>query len=92
VTPEAIAKFVDSEKISDTTTMKIDFKKRNSIWGVVIKGNDYEDLKSKNFWRIVTDGNMELWKRTGNLEFAKIYSGAEFNKLSVVNVKDKIRQ
>jgi hypothetical protein len=91
MTPEAIAKFVESEKISDTTTMKIDFKKRNTIWGILIKGGDYEDLKSKNFWRIVTDANLDLWKKTGNLEFAKIYSGAEFNKLSVVSVKDKAK-
>jgi hypothetical protein len=88
MTTEAIERFLDSEKLPDTKALKIDFKKRNSISGLIIKGRDYEDLKSKNFWRIVTRANLAEWKRTGNLEFAKIYSGSEFNKISVVNMKE----
>jgi hypothetical protein len=88
MTTEAIERFLDSEKLPDTKALKIDFKKRNSISGLIIKGRDYEDLKSKNFWRIVTRANLAEWKRTGNHEFAKIYSGSEFNKISVVNMKE----
>jgi len=89
MTPEAIARFVETEKIAADKQMRIDMKKRNSIFGLLIKGNDYEDLKSKNFWRIVTAMNLASWKRTGSLEFAKIYSGSEFNKISLVD-SDKV--
>jgi hypothetical protein len=88
MTVEAISKFLDKEKIAATNSMKIDFKKRTSILGFIIQGNDAEDLKSKNFWRIVTNTNFAEWKRTGNLEFAKIYSGNEFTKISVVAIKE----
>jgi hypothetical protein len=87
MTSEAIAKFLDTEKVPQDKQMKIDMKKRNSISGLLVKTNDYEDLKSKNFWRIVTSANLAAWKRTGNLEFAKIYSGAEFNKISLTDAE-----
>jgi IS4 transposase len=85
MTPEAIARFIEAEKVQNGQHMRIDLKKRNSIFGMLIQGKDYEDLKTKNFWRIVTSANLAAWKKTGNLEFAKIYSGAEFNKISVVD-------
>jgi hypothetical protein len=85
VTIEAIVKFIETEKIPETRSMQIDFKKRNSIRGFIVELNDAADLRAKNFWRIVSSVNFNEWKRTGNLEFAKIYSGAEFTKLSVAN-------
>jgi hypothetical protein len=87
MTSEAIARFFETEKVSQDKQMKIDLKKRNPILGLLVKTNDYEDLKSKNFWRIVTSANLAAWKRTGNLEFAKIYSGAEFNKISLIDAE-----
>ena len=90
MTTEAIAKFVDTENIPPTKAMRIDFKKRNSIHGYIVEGKDAADLRPKNFWRIVSNANFKEWKRTGNLEFAKIYSGAEFTKLSVVNIKQAV--
>jgi hypothetical protein len=87
MTSEAIAKFLDSEKVSENKQMRIDLKKRNSISGLVVKGKDYDDLRSKNFWRIVTAANLAAWKRTGNVEFAKIYSGAEFNKITLIDAE-----
>lgn len=87
MTVEAIAKFIETEKLPENKLMKFDFKKRNSISGILIQGKDYEDLKAKNFWRIVTHANIATWKRTNNLEFAKIYSGTDFNKISLIDAK-----
>jgi hypothetical protein len=87
MTSEAIAKFLDNEKVAENKQMRIDLKKRNSISGLVVKGKDYDDLRSKNFWRIVTTANLAAWKRTGNVEFAKIYSGAEFNKITLIDAE-----
>lgn len=88
MTVELITKFLESENIPANKSMKIDFKKRNSIKGLIIKANDYTDLKSKNFWRIVPLPSIEEWNKSKNINLAKIYSGTEFTKLSLVNTKE----
>ncbi|MEP6845839.1 MAG: short-chain dehydrogenase [Panacibacter sp.] len=90
MTNEIIAKFCETQKISSGSCVRIDFKKRNSILGLIIAAGDYDDLKSKNFWRIVVRANMETWQRTKNVEIAKIYNGSEFTKLSVVSKKEMV--
>jgi hypothetical protein len=62
---------------------RIHFKTRNSILGMFINTADYEDLKSKNFWRIVTSANIDNWKKSKDMNFARIYNGSEFTKLSL---------
>lgn len=90
MTIEQIEKFVETETIPQNKSMKIDFKKRNSIRGFIVKTTpDYTELKNKNFWRIVNSRNLEDWTKSKNLEFAKIFSGSEFTKLSLVNNKDE---
>ena len=49
-----------------------------------VKDRDYNDLKSKNFWRIVTFTHFEEYNKSNNINLAKIFSGSEFAKLSVV--------
>ncbi len=88
MTTELIEKFLETQNIPANKSIKIDFKKRNSILGLIIKANDYEDLKSKNFWRIVVLANLEEWQKTRNIDYAKIYSGSEFTKLSLVTNKE----
>jgi len=58
MTSEQVEKFLKSKKIT-INLVKIDFKTRNSVMGVFLKTPDYNDLKSKNFWRIVTGVNLE---------------------------------
>lgn len=50
----------------------------------VSAGNDYEDLKSKNFWRIITESNIENWKKTHDMNLIRIFNGAEITKLTMV--------
>jgi len=51
---------------------------------LIVRSNDYDDLKSKNFWRIVPIALVEDWNNSKNVNIAKIFNGAEFTKLSVV--------
>ncbi len=88
MTTESIEKFVETQNVPSTKSVRIDFKKRNPLLGLIIRANDYEDLKSKNFWRFVVQANMEDWERTNSLDYAKIYSGSEFTKLSLVVNKE----
>ncbi|MBD0331643.1 MAG: short-chain dehydrogenase [Chitinophagaceae bacterium] len=89
MTIEQIEKFVETERIPHTKSIKIDFKKRNSIQGLIIQGNDYSELKAKNFWRIVTNSHMKEWQKSKNVEFAKIFNGTEFTRLSIVANKEE---
>lgn len=89
MTTEVIAKFLETENIPTSKSVKIDFKKRNSLVGVFVKGTDYNDLKSKNFWRIVSAANIEEWNKSRNMNLAKIFSGTEITKLTEVGEKKK---
>lgn len=79
---EMIAKFIEGGHLSKTP-VKIEFKKRNTILGIFVQSSDYEDLKSKNFWRIVSETNIKEWKTSQNNGLAKIFSGAEFNRITL---------
>ena len=77
---DVIAKFVENGYLSKST-LKIEFKKRNAILGVFVKSPDYEDLKSKNFWRIVAEQNISEWQKSHDNNLAKIFNGSEFNRV-----------
>lgn len=80
---EEIEKFLDTKLTPDNKYIKIDFKKRDSIYGLFVKDRDYNDLKSKNFWRIVTRTNFDEYKKSKNNNLAKIFSGSDFSKLTL---------
>ena len=84
---EEIEKFLHKDKSVAEQCIKINFKKRDSIYGIFIQTNDYNDLKSKNFWRIVTQTHLVEYSKTQNINLAKIFSGTEFAKLSLVSNK-----
>jgi hypothetical protein len=83
MTSDQIEKFIEPVNLA-TRTVKIDFKTRNSLMGLFIQTNDYKELKAKNFWRVVTGPNIEIWKTSKDTSLARIFNGAEFTKLSVV--------
>ena len=80
---EEIERFLDTKTSVSQNYVKIDFKKRNSIYGLFIKDRDYVDLKSKNFWRIVTRPNFDVYNRSKDVNLAKIFNGSEFSKLTL---------
>lgn len=80
---EEIEKFLDKQPLKAGQHVKIDFKKRNSINGLFVKGTDFADLKAKNFWRIVTSTHMAEYLKSKNINLAKIFSGSEFSRLTV---------
>ena len=78
---EEIEKFLKKDKNALEQCIKIIFKKREAIYGIFVKSNDYNDLKSKNFWRIVTKTHFDQWFKTKDVNLAKIFSGSEFSRL-----------
>ena len=83
---EMITKFLEPD-ILIKKSVKIEFKKRNPIVGIFVKSADYEDLKAKNFWRIVSETNIPEWKKTNDNKLAKIFSGSEFTRITVAKEK-----
>lgn len=84
MTHDKIEKFIEDRHRKDNP-LNIHFKDRQTLTGLFIRGNDYNELKSKNFWRIVTYTHFEEWKRTRNHNLARIFNGLSFTKLSECN-------
>ncbi len=83
MTNEQIEKFLLPKYLSGDV-IRINFKTRNAVLGVFIDGADFNDLKSKNFWRIVTGPNIENWKKSKDMNLARIFNGAEITRLAAV--------
>ena len=81
MTNESIEKFIDT-KAQKNPKINIHFKQRATVKGLFIRTNDFNELKSKNFWRIVTGSNMESFAKTNDLSLARIFSGLEMVKLT----------
>ena len=81
MTNDLIEKYV-APRHAGEKEIKIHFKTRSTITGIFIKGNDYNELRSKNFWRIVTQTSIDSWKKTKDVGLAKIFNGMEFTRLS----------
>lgn len=82
MTNEQIEKFLSSEA-KTKTVIKISFKTRNAIQGIFIHTPDFDDLKSKNFWRVVTEANIENWNKSKDMNLCRMFNGAEFTRLAI---------
>ena len=81
MTPEMIENFV-TNKIPKGAKVNIHFKDRNTVTGLFIHAGDYDELKSKNFWRIVSKQHADEWKQTKDVNLARVFNGASFTRLS----------
>jgi uncharacterized membrane protein YheB (UPF0754 family) len=84
MTNDMIEKFIET-KNRENSQVNIHFKQRDTVKGLFIRNHDYDELKSKNFWRIVSESKLEEWKKTKDNSLARIFNGAEFTRLSEAN-------
>ncbi|ULQ57182.1 short-chain dehydrogenase [Flavihumibacter rivuli] len=77
-----IEKFLD-EKAGSGQPIRITLKSRKPFLGIFIKTNDFGELKSKNFWRIVSEGNIENYLKNKDNNLARIFAGSDITKLSL---------
>lgn len=84
MTNEMIEKFIENKNRKDAA-VNIHFKERSTVVGLFIQGTDYNELKSKNFWRIVSSTYLKEWLETKNINLARIYNGMSFTRLSDKN-------
>lgn len=82
---EQIKNFVETKTTDKDKYVKVEFSKREPIYGIFITGADYKDLSSKNFWRIVTSKNFDAYNKTKDINLARIFNGSEFSKLTLLS-------
>jgi len=85
---EEIVRFLSKQE-NKGKEVQVDFKKRAAINGLFVEGTDFADLKSKNFWRIVSRKNMEEWEKSRDMGLAKIFNGMEFHRLTSLAAVNK---
>ena len=81
MTNAQIEKFLEQNYL-DKAPVKVSFKTRKPLIGLFIKTADYSELKSKNFWRIVGEVNIESYRKSKDMNLARVFSGSEMTKLS----------
>jgi hypothetical protein len=81
MTNDLIEKFIEN-KSRNNTQVNIHFKQRSTITGLFIRANDYLELKSKNFWRIISNTKIEEWEKTKDMNLSRIFNGSEFTRLT----------
>ena len=80
MTNDVICKYVESKDVSGRP-VSISFRQRNAIMGLFIQWKDYDEMKTKNFWRIVPESKIEEWQKTKDPGLARLFSGNDFTKL-----------
>lgn len=89
MTVEQIETFLAKETIPDGKIIRFELKKRDPVRGIIVQGRDYQELKAKNFWRIVTQRNLPVYQKTKDINLARIFAGSDFAKLSLVSNKSE---
>lgn len=80
-----IQKFLQTKAQGNDKYIKIDFRTRESIYGLFFTNDqDFKELSSKNFWRVVTRKYFDEYNKSKNPNLARIFNGAEFTKLSLL--------
>lgn len=82
---EQIKKFIETKVTRKDKYVKIEFGKREPVYGIFITDADYQYLSTKNFWRIVTSKNFDSYNKTKDINLARIFNGTEFSKLSLLS-------
>ena len=80
---EGIETFLKGKTITEESRVKITFKKGEAICVLFVRDKDFSELKSKNFWRVVTPSHLEEYGRSKNMRLAKIFSGTHFSRLAL---------
>mgnify|MGYP000892870146 CR=1 FL=1 len=85
----SIEKFIKIEG-QQSKIINVHFKGRPTITGVFIALHDYEELKAKNFWRLVSIKNYDNWMLTQDIELTRLFNGSSFTKLSLATKTKKL--
>lgn len=80
MTIEVIEEFI-MDQSRRGVAVTIHFKDRNAVSCIFIQGRDYNELRSKNLWRIVHKSSAEKWKESQDINLTRIFNGLTFTRL-----------
>lgn len=83
MTQEAIIKIIEKTNAADAV-MQVHFKQRTVLNCVFVKRSDYEEMKAKNFWRIVQDCNVNDYKQSKNISLTRLFNGVSISKIKLL--------
>jgi hypothetical protein len=81
MTTEMITQFIEN-KNRKNNAVNVHFKERSTVKGLFIRSTDYDELRYKNLWRIVSYQKIEEWNRTKNIDLSRIFNGISFTRLT----------
>lgn len=82
---EQIQNFLSKTAPGKSQYVKINFQKRESIYGLFLTNErDYKDLSTKNFWRVVSKKNIDQYNKSGDVGLSRIFNGSEITRLSLL--------
>ena len=83
---EQIQNFLDKNVDNRNKYVKIQFQKRDSLHGLFLtEARDFKEMSAKNFWRIVTQKNLDDYSVSKDLSLSRLFNGSEITRLSVSN-------
>lgn len=89
MTVEQIEKFLTNNEVPEGKIIRFELKRRDPVRGLFVKGRDFEDLKTKNFWRIVPQSRLAAFQKSADISLARIFVGSDFQKLTFVSNKSE---
>lgn len=81
MTSEQVEKFIENQKRKNEQ-VQIYFKDRQPVTGTFIAAADYNELKSKNLWRVVSSMNLKEWTNRKDVNLTRIFNGISFTRIT----------
>lgn len=81
MTNDKIEQYIEKRQ-KKNVPVHIHFKERSTVTGLFIQERDYEELKSKNFWRVVNHEKLKEWQKTKDINLSRVFNGLSFTRLS----------
>ncbi|HVZ56078.1 MAG TPA: hypothetical protein VG870_05420 [Chitinophagaceae bacterium] len=81
MTTERIEDFLTTRQRAEKP-VRIFIRGRNPVEGLFVRARDYDELKAKNFWRVVQLSHLKDWQKTQDLGLTRVFSGLSFTRLS----------
>ena len=81
---EKIADIVEHWFYSLDKLFKIELTTNGYVIGAFIKAHDYDELKSNNIWRVISNTNLIKWKSSKNLELTELLNGSLIKDITAI--------
>lgn len=82
MTNEQITGFLKPEYFGKSR-VSISFKTRQGLTGIFIQSADFNELRSKNLWRIISESRIDEFLKSKDSGLARIFNGVEITRLSI---------